>query len=185
MKETNHHRELHFELIEGVRRQERSAQHRIYQLYAKAMLNTSYRIVYDLAEAEDVVQEAFVKAFSGIDQFRGDASFGSWLKRIVVNGALNVLKKRKELYGTNEIEEDLAEETSEVWDGLSLEQIKAAIAQLPDGFRVVFSLYLLEGYDHKEIAQILDVTESTSKSQYKRAKDKLREILKTMYNYER
>ncbi|RJE75423.1 RNA polymerase sigma factor [Reichenbachiella sp. MSK19-1] len=185
MEQVTNHKDIHFELVEAVRRQDRTAQFELYQLYAKAMLNTSYRIVYDQMEAEDVVQEAFVKAFGSIDQFRGDASFGSWLKRIVVNGALNVLKRRKELMDINDQNEEEWIEDPVSYDTLEVNQVKAAVAELPDGFRIVFTLYMFEGYDHKEVASILNITESTSKSQLNRAKVKLRELLKNMYNYER
>ncbi|SHJ58232.1 RNA polymerase sigma-70 factor, ECF subfamily [Reichenbachiella agariperforans] len=185
LEQVTNHKDIHFELVEAVRRQDRTAQFELYQLYAKAMLNTSYRIVYDQMEAEDVVQEAFVKAFGSIDQFRGDASFGSWLKRIVINGALNVLKRRKELMDINDQNEEEWIEEPVSYDTLEVNQVKAAVAELPDGFRIVFTLYMFEGYDHKEVASILNITESTSKSQLNRAKVKLRELLKNMYNYER
>ncbi|UXP32461.1 RNA polymerase sigma factor [Reichenbachiella agarivorans] len=185
MNNTINHHDIHYELVEAVRRQDRTAQFELYNLYAKAMLNTSFRIVRDLAEAEDVVQESFVKAFHGIEKFRGDSTFGSWLKRIVVNGALNALKRKKELADIDEEGVELVEDVPIDCDGLNLDQIKAAVTQLPDGFRLVFTLYMIEGYDHKEIAEIMEITESTSKSQLNRAKVKLRELLKTMYSYER
>jgi RNA polymerase sigma factor (sigma-70 family) len=143
------------------------------------MYNVGYRIVQDEEEARDVLQEAFISAFRSLDSYRGDASFGSWLKRIVVNKALNALNRRKfDPIPENE-DWDLAEEEPEIsYRGeLSVERVKQGIASLPDGYRNVLSLYLIEGYDHQEIAEIMGFTESTSKSQLNRAKQKLRELL--------
>ncbi|MCV9386925.1 RNA polymerase sigma factor [Reichenbachiella ulvae] len=185
MKQATSHKDIHYEWVELLRVNDRTAQYEIYRLYSKAMLNTSFRMLQDLAEAEDVVQEAFVKAFNGIDKFRGESTFGSWLKRIVVNGALNVIKKRKEMADVDEIEDRPDADESLDYSEVSVDQVKAAVADLPEGFRMVFTLYLIEGYDHKEIAEILGISESTSKSQFNRAKAKLKVILKNRYNYER
>lgn len=145
------------------------------------MYNVSYRIVQDQEEAEDVLQEAFISAFRNLDSYRGDSTFGSWLKRIVINKAINALKQKRNLLleeSHAEALEDHAVELDELADyRFSVEKIKEAMALLPDGYRTVFSLYLLEGYDHQEIAGILGITESTSKSQFNRSKKKLREIL--------
>jgi RNA polymerase sigma factor (sigma-70 family) len=138
------------------------------------MYNTALRITRNTALAEDVLQESFLNAFQSLSYYRGDASFGSWLKRIVINKAITLAKKesRWELI-ENEEELDSIEDvdTEPEYD---LETVKQLITELPDGFRTVLSLYLLEGYDHKEIAEILDISESTSKTQYKRAKERLR-----------
>jgi len=150
------------------------------------MLNVSFRIVNNMEEAEDVLQESFVSAFKNIHSYRGDATFGAWLKRIVINSSLNLLKKRK----VDFVEMDAAAPIPDALEDiptshLSVSQIKGAMADLPDGFRSVFSMYLLEGFDHKEIAGILNITESTSKSQYNRAKRKMQLLLKERYSYER
>ena len=150
------------------------------------MFNTALRIMGDATEAEDVLQDAFVSAFQNLSSYREDATFGAWLKRIVVNKALNHLQKiKKDLM----LVEDLKEEGGEVdWTHdnepvYSIDAVKRVMNELPSGFRTVLSLYLFEGYDHKEISEILGITESTSKSQYKRAKDKLKTILKQEVNY--
>ena len=176
----------HLDIVDRCRKGERQAQYELYKLYSKAMLNVAYRIVNDVEDAEDVLQDAFVSAFTHIDSYKATATVGSWLKRIVVNKAINHLKRRRlELQPYDEmggIADTLAEpEDTDSPEHLSfsMERIRAAVQQLPDGFRVVFSLYLLEGYDHREIAQILGITESTSKSQFNRAKKKLREALGT------
>jgi RNA polymerase sigma factor (sigma-70 family) len=144
------------------------------------MFNVSMRITNDYAEAEDVLQESFLSAFQNIHSFRGDSTFGSWLKTIVVHNALGVVRKRKA--GVISIEEqdflDDTPDSGEEGPDWQVSQVRKAIQQLPDGYRIVLSLYLLEGYDHKEIAQILEISEATSKSQYSRARKKLLEIIR-------
>jgi len=143
------------------------------------MYNVGYRITGNEEDAEDVLQEAFVSAFKNLNNYRGDSSFGSWVKKIVINKAINLLKKRKwELMPENEEFDVPAEEPEQEYrPELQVETVRNAIMQLPDGYRSVLSMYLLEGYDHQEIAEIMGITESTSKSQLNRAKAKLRELL--------
>lgn len=149
------------------------------------MFNICHRITGNQEVAEDVLQEAFVSAFQNIKSYQGKASFGAWLKKIVVNRAISYLRKQQlemiELNDHLEIKND--DEIDDIDLVLKVETIREAIQKLPNGFRVVFSLYLLEGYDHKEIAEILDISESTSKSQYNRAKKKLKEILREEVYY--
>ncbi len=163
----------------------RKAQFELYQQFAKAMYSTCYRLLNDSMEAEDALQEGFVSAFTHISAYKGDAPIGAWLKKIMVNQCLSRLKKRKtmmhelEAYGASS---DFANPDPPDSDhtALQVEKVKQAIQLLPDGFRTVFSLYLLEGYDHKEIAQILGITETTSKTQYLRAKKKLKTLLTSL-----
>ena len=142
------------------------------------MYSVCMRIINNDAEAEDVMQEAFLKAFTKIDTYKGEVSFGAWLKRIVINRSLDYLKKRKvQLEEINERTTQITDyqmETSEI----NIKAIKNAIQQLPDGYRVVLSLYLIEGYDHEEISSTLGISNSNSRTQFLRAKNKLREILK-------
>ena len=171
-------------LIERCKKGDRSAQYKIYNMYSKAMFNTCYRITNSIKDSEDILQEAFVSAFTNIHQYRGDASFGSWLKRIVVNHAINYAKKNKTNYlpidniDTNNLmpTEESKEDKDQII--LSASRIRECLKELPEGYRTVFSLYLIEGYSHKEIATILNISESTSKSQYNRAKNRIRELLK-------
>ena len=173
---------IHDDLIARCRAGDRHAFKRVYNLYAKAMYNTAYRITNDADDAGDVLQEAFISAFSHLEGYRGEASFGSWLKRIIVNKAINLIRKRRgdrlpETGAWDVVEEpEIEVESSE----RTIERVKAAIRQLPEGYRTVLSLYLIEGYDHKEISEILSVSVSTSKSQLNRAKKKLKEILTLM-----
>lgn len=177
---------IHAELIERCRKNDASAQYEIYKLYNKAMFNTALRITGANSDAEDVLQEAFVSAFQNLKSYRAEASFGAWLKRIVINKALShVQRNRNDLMFTDEYPEDLPVEESKTAEEppLSVEAIKQAMQDLPSGFRSVLTLYLFEGYDHKEISEILNITESTSKTQYKRAKDRLKILLKKEVNY--
>jgi RNA polymerase sigma factor (sigma-70 family) len=142
------------------------------------MFNISLRIVNDRDEAEDVLQEAFLDAFSRINDFRQETTFGLWLKQIVINKSINQLRKRKlDLVSLSDIDVAEPEDVDEEDLQLQVESVKAAISQLADGYRVVLTLYLFEGYDHQEIAGILNVSENTSRSQYMRAKRKLHCLL--------
>lgn len=173
--------EPHADLIERCKSGDNQAQFMLYKLYSKAMLNTSMRIVTDLAEAEDILQESFLQAFSRLEEFRGSSSFGLWLKKIVVNRSIDALRKRRMVF--EEIGESITnhipapEANHEEETELQVNEVRKAIELLPDGFRVVLSLYLLEGYDHDEIAQILNISESTSRTQYMRAKKKVLSII--------
>jgi len=140
----------HYNLVVECKQGSKKACYELYRLYAKAMLNVAFRIVGNIAEAEDVLQEAFVDAFNKLKDFRQDTTFGLWLKQIVVNRSINLLRKRKlelvELDG--EQLENLADEAAEDDDEIKYQaaRVKDAIMELPDGYRLVISLYLLEGY---------------------------------------
>ena len=176
-------RNLHDDVIAQCLAGDSGAQHQLYNLYAKAMYNICYRMTNDVDEAADVLQEAFISAFKNLNSYKGTASFGAWLKKIVVNKSINHIRSKKmNLVPLEEIEPVSEDVINDEDLYLDIERIKSGIELLPDGYRVVFSLYLLEGYDHKEISQILGNTESTSKSQYNRAKAKLRKLLLTQTN---
>ncbi len=166
------------ELVNECRTGNRKAQFELYKLYANAMYNVALRIVNDGAEAEDVLQEAFLDAFNRIADFRQESTFGLWLKQIVINRSINYLRKRKvEFIGLDEVEVTDEPSYDENEAVLKVEAIKAAMNELPDGYRVVLTLYLFEGYDHEEISHILKISENTSRSQYMRAKRKLNSLL--------
>jgi len=171
-------RNLHQDLLDGCKTGDQKAQFQIYKLYYKAMYNTSLRIVNNSMEAEDVMQESFLSAFEKIDTYSGTVSFGAWLKRIVINRSLDALGKKKAVFedieshfGIMDNSPEDAARNEEV--DVKVEEIKEAIEKLPDGYRIILSLYLLEGYDHDEIAEILKISSSTSRSQLSRAKQKL------------
>ncbi|MDX1284919.1 MAG: RNA polymerase sigma factor [Draconibacterium sp.] len=170
---------IHKKIIEAAKKGKERARYELYQLYSKAMFNVSYRMMNNREEAEDMLQEAFTQAFMKLDSFRYESNFGSWLKRIVVNTCINAINKKKvELTYCEEIyHHDTAEENAEHEPEFTVASVTKAMELLPEGGRMVFSLYLLEGYDHVEISQILGITESTSKSQFMRAKRRVVEIL--------
>jgi RNA polymerase sigma-70 factor (ECF subfamily) len=176
--------QIHKELIERCRVGDRLAQREIYRLYYKAMYNTCYRMLNNAAEAEDVMQESFLSAFSRIHSYKGETAFGAWLKRIVINKSIDVLRTRKVIF--EEINEKISNQGSEEnndierieYETNGVDRIKKAMGMLPEGFRLVLTLFFFEGFDHEEIAMILNIGESTSRSQLTRAKKKLMEYLK-------
>jgi RNA polymerase sigma-70 factor (ECF subfamily) len=178
--------DIHRDLVAKCRIGDRKAQYELYKSYSKAMFNIAMRITNNYMEAEDVLQEAFIRAFRSLESFKGDSTIGAWIKRIVINTAINHLKRnRLDPMDMEKYEQTPDPEpegtTSFPW---SVEEVRRSIQLLPEGYRIVLTLYLIDGYDHGEIAEILNISEATSKSQFSRAKKKLREIL-TEYQYER
>lgn len=170
----------HREIVENCQNGDRHAQYELYHLYCKGMYNVCLRMLKDPMEAEDLLQRSFIDVFGKLHTFRFESSVGAWIKRIVVNNCINHLKKRR--IKLTELEEhhtgipfQPAEEENDF--PLSVETVKQAIEELPDGYRVVLTLYLIDGFDHEEISEVLGISVSTSKSQYSRARRKLREIL--------
>lgn len=174
--------DIHHQLIAQCKEGSSKAQYQLYNLYAKQMLNISNRIVNNRVEAEDVLQESFINAFTRLGTFKGEASFGSWLKRIVINQSLNVVRKKKHYF--EDINDDLLGEPIEGVDDdekdtseFSVIDIHSAMKQLPDGYRIIFSLYMFEDLSHNEIAEQLDISVNTSKSQLSRARKKMKELM--------
>lgn len=143
------------------------------------MYHIVIRMVGNKADAEDVIQDTFVKVFNCLDTFRRDSTLGAWIKRIAINTALNFLRKQKNIrvLPLDETINKIPELSPKEVQSIPMKRIHEAIKTLPKGCGTVLSLFLLEGYQHKEIAQILDITESTSKTQYRRAKMILQEKL--------
>ncbi|HCN82933.1 MAG TPA: RNA polymerase subunit sigma-24 [Sphingobacteriaceae bacterium] len=170
----------HYSLVVECKKGNRKAQYELYKLYSKAMYNIAMRIVNDEDEAADVLQESFLDAFTRIADFRQETTFGLWLKHIVVNRSISRLRKKKlELVSLSDADEIADEEqTDEDEVQYQVQKIHRGIQMLPDGYRVVLSLYLLEGYDHEEISYILKISENTSRTQFMRAKRKLIGLLK-------
>lgn len=170
------------ELVEGCKRGDAQCYQLLYRKYSKAMYNTSLRIVNNTADAEDVLQESFLDAFRSLHDFHYRSTFGAWLKKIVINKSINILRKRR--HGLIDMEstelQDMAEEepVDEAAIQYRIEEVKKTITRLPDGYRTVLSLYLLEGYDHEEISQILNISHNTVRTQYVRAKQKLLTLIK-------
>jgi RNA polymerase sigma factor (sigma-70 family) len=152
------------------------AQKELYQLFCKAMYSICIRMVENRQDAEDILQDAFVHAFKSLSKLKDQHLFPAWLKRIVINECIKHLKKDVRWYNLGEyIGDDHSEEVEGGWfANISLEQVYREIKMLPYGCRQIFSLYAIEDYSHKEIATLLNISESTSKSQYQRAKKILR-----------
>lgn len=153
----------------------------LYNLYCKAMFVVANRYVNDSFLAEDIMQESFIKAFKNMDRYKNEVPFGAWLKRIVINQSIDALKKKKlELISMNE--ETLRVVDDEDWKvdkSITADEVKSAINDLKEKYRLVLSLYLFEGYDHDEISQILGITSNTSRTHLLRGKRILKEKLKS------
>ena len=173
---------LHDELVEKCKQGDRKSYAEIYQKYAKAMFNTSLRIVNNTGDAEDILQDAFVDAFASLEAFQYRSTFGAWMKKIVINKSINHLRKKKmdlidiDKTSVSEVPNDETLDEKDIQ--LKVEEIKKAVKLLPNGYRTVLSLYLFEGYDQEEIAEILRVSHATVRTQYMRAKQKLVGLIK-------
>jgi len=166
------------DLIKGCLKRDRSAQKRLYEMYSSKMYGLCYRYVKDSMEAEDVLITAFTKIFEKIDQFKSEGSFEGWIRRIVVNEALTHLRRNRPLYLETDLEQaDREPDYDKLSDHLEAEDLLKMIEGLPTGYRIVFNLYAIDGYSHKEIAEQLGISENTSKSQLSRARTYLQKIL--------
>ncbi len=172
---------IHEDLIRGCRVNDRKAQVQVYKLYYKAMYNTALRILNNAVEAEDVMQESFLEAFRKIETYREESSFGTWLKRIVINKSVDSFRKSRDLVSLDEydteVQEQMEDENYIQVLSTRVEEIRKAIHALPDNHRVILSLFLLEGYDHEEIAQILNISYGLSRTRYSRARKKLLDFI--------
>ena len=173
---------LQDELVERCKQGDSRSFAELYHKYSKAMYNTSLRIVNNTGDAEDVVQEAFTDAFRSLGDFHYKSTFGAWLKRIVINKSINYLRRRKmdmiDIDKTNIGHLPEEDTTDEQEIQMKVEDIKKAVGLLPNGYRTVLTLYLFEGYDQEEIAEILQVSHATVRTQYMRAKQKLVQHIK-------
>lgn len=154
-------------IIEQCRQGDMRAQFLLYKAYSKAMYNTAIRFMNNKMDAEDILQESFVAAFTAIGKLENSRAFGSWLKRIVINNCISMLRSRKIVF--SDVPDELGEEDEEQPFSPDPAIIHNAIRELPEGARSVLVLYLIEGYSHREVAGMLDITESTSRTQYARA----------------
>lgn len=173
--------ELIEKYVRGCKRNDEMCQFQLYNIFVKSMYNTALRFFNNKMIAEDIVQESFVAAFANIKRFKGESSFGSWLKRIVINRCISEIRKKKVVFESIDDNITGLYEDEFIEDRISDRAIHDAIKELPINARTILNLYVFEGYKHKEIAEILDITESTSKTQYKRAKQILYNKLKPAY----
>jgi RNA polymerase sigma-70 factor (ECF subfamily) len=181
-------KQLHQPIIDKCKNNCPKSQMQLYNLYCKAMLQVAYRYLKNVDVAEDVMQDAFLKAFKNIEHYKNEVAFGAWLKRIVINQSIDELKKRKlDLVAINEEVTAISEEENNwnVESSITKEIIVEEINKLKEKYRLVLTLYLIEGYDHSEIAGILKITENTSRTHLLRGKKQLQENLKMLNNGER
>lgn len=171
-------------IVEDCKQNNAKAQMQLYDMYCQAMFTIAQRYVKDSFVAEDMMQDAFIKVFKNIQGFKGEVTIGAWIKRIVINQCIDYLKKKRiELVSIEEKELKIADDGDwTVKEEVSVNIVTSAINSLPEKYKVVLNLYLIEGYDHQEIAKVLNITEVNSRSQLMRGKNKLRGQLK-QYNY--
>ena len=165
-------------LIKGCRNNDSVAQGDLYQKYSPILFGICLRYVKDIAEAEDILIQGFMKIFQKIDQYKGEGSFEGWMRRIVVNQSLTYLRKNKSMHLKVEMEHVENKAEASTYDvTLDTEDLLKMVQQLPIGYRTVFNLYAIEGFSHKEIAQKLNISDNTSKSQLSRARKLLQSYL--------
>jgi RNA polymerase sigma-70 factor (ECF subfamily) len=146
------------------------------------MLNASYRIVANRQDAEDIVQDCFIKAFQKIHQIKEEVTLGAWLKRIVINASLDCVRKNKNeswLEETSILETKPEEEEKDSYTDVSVQKIKTCMNLLKEKYRIILNLYMIEDYSHKEISEMLEMNESTVRNQYRRGKNQLIQLIKT------
>lgn len=173
---------LSIELVEQCKANDRKAQLMLYKQYCDGMFCVAMRFLKNADDAEDVLQEAFIKAFQKIHQFKGEVTFGAWLKKIVVNRSIDFLKSKNQR--TVELDESYMHVTDdETWavnEEVDITEVMKRIEELPEKYRFVVQLYLVEGYDHSEISQILAISKTASRTRLLRGKGHLKELLKDM-----
>lgn len=160
------------QLVKDCQRGKPEAQRQLYELYARDMLGLCYRYTKSIRDAEDVLQDGFVKVFTSLHQYKAEGPLGAWVRRIMVNTALNFLKKnlkyRNEMYFSEQPLHTVADDNPEI--GMDAKELASLIRQLPPGYQTIFNLHAVEGYSHVEIGEMLGISDGTSRSQYARAR---------------
>lgn len=168
------------EIVEECKANNRKAQLKLYKQYCDGMFCVAMRFLKNVDDAEDVTQESFIKAFQKIDQFKGDVTFGAWLKRIVINKSIDFLKSKRQIIV--ELDESFmsiaVDDDWSVDSSINIEEVKLAIENLPEKYRYVVMMFLMEGFDHNEISQVLGLTTSNCRTRLLRGKGLLKELLK-------
>lgn len=168
--------------IEACINQDPQAQRYLYETYAPQMYGVCLRYAQDEAEAQDMLQDGFVKVFQNLNRYQDRGSLEGWIRRIMVNTAIDHLRRRKKNQQDVELNETIVDsEVSDAVDQLEAEFLMELVQSLPDGYRAVFNLYAIEGYSHQEIAQQLGISEGTSRSQYTRARRQLQRLIRNAY----
>ncbi len=178
---------LTINIIEKCKQNNRKAQLQLYNQYCDGMFVVAKRFIKNTLEAEDIVQESFIKAFAKLHQYKAEVTFGAWLKRIVINKSIDLLKsKKQQMLELDELHLKVVDSSYEdewlVDDVITLDEVKDAISKLPDKYKYVVMMFLIEGYDHQEIADVLNITELASRTQLSRGKTKLKELLTLLHN---
>lgn len=170
------------DLIKGCLEQNRQMQHVLYQRFASKMYAVCLRYAGNENDANDILQEGFIKVYNNLQKFRGEGSFEGWVRRIFINTSIEHFRKKVKQYQISEAQENTVEDTGlDALDVLAAKDIMQLVNQLPPGYMAVFNLYVVEGYSHKEIAKMLHITEGTSKSQLARAKMALKKLVEQKY----
>ena len=166
------------QLIDLCKKQDRKAQYSLYTQYSRTLYNICMRMMSDTASAADMLQEGFLSIFQKLDKYDGNGSFEGWMKKLMVNTCIDGLRRDRKMpvYYSDAIP-DVPQDTVLNYNEYNIDLLINVVDQLPQGYRMIFSLYAIEGYDHEEISQILTISEQTSKSQYHRAKQKIRELI--------
>lgn len=179
MKPASNHNISEIDLISGCKEGDRRMQEELYRRLSPRMYAVCLRYAGNTEEAEDILQEGFIKVFKKLDSYRGDGSFEGWVRRIFVNTAIEHFRRKRYLQPVTEKEENTIEGSYlSVLDDLAERDIMALVRQLSPGYRTVFNMYVVEGYTHKEIGDIMGISEGTSKSQLSRAKIILQDLVK-------
>jgi RNA polymerase sigma factor (sigma-70 family) len=166
------------DLVAGCRKGDKNAQKRLFETYSSKMYAICYRYVHRSMEAEDILVTAFTRVFEKIDQFKGEGSLEGWIRRIMVNEALTFLRKNKSVYLETDLEQANHEpDYQQLENHLQAEDLLAMIGELPQGYKIVFNMYAIDGYSHKEISEQLGISENTSKSQLSRARAHMQKML--------
>lgn len=183
MNEQSNHTPSETDLIQGCIEGNRQMQKLLYKNYSSKMYGVCLRYSGNIDDANDLLQEGFIKVFKNLDKFRGDGSFEGWIRRIFVNTSIEHFRRKVKLYNITEIQENTVEETNlNILDTLAVKDIIILVNELSPGYKTVFNMHVIEGYSHKEIADILGITEGTSKSQLARAKGVLKKSLEKKTN---
>lgn len=175
------------QLIESCRKGDRIGQKELYNRFARKMMGVCYRYVNDKETAADLLQEGFIKVFQSLDSYSGAGSFEGWVRRIFVNSALEYLRKTDVLRDASDLDNmaELTQPNSSVIASMTADELMELVKELPTGFRTVFNLFAIEGYSHREIGEMMNITESTSRSQFTRARQLLQKKIKALdWQYE-
>lgn len=183
MNEQSNHIPSEADLIKGCIDGNRQMQEILYKKFSPKMYGVCLRYSGNVDDANDLLQEGFIKVFKNLLKFRGDGSFEGWMRRIFVNTSIEHFRKKVKLYNVTEVQENTIEDTDlNILDTLAEKDIIILVNELSPGYKTVFNMHVVEGYSHKEIAEMLGITEGTSKSQLSRAKDVLKKSLEKMIN---